>query len=67
MRVLMSSVTGAANFAVSRTGSLVFAPGGADNEARVRRSQVWVNRQGQEEATPRQCALMRSRGSLRMV
>ena len=39
--------TGAANFAVSRTGTLVYVPGGATGG---QRSLVWVDRQGREEA-----------------
>jgi len=38
--------TGAAEFSVSRTGALVYVPGGATGAAR---SLVWVTRQGREE------------------
>ena len=38
--------TGAAEFSVSRTGALVYVPGGATGGAR---SLVWVTRQGHEE------------------
>jgi serine/threonine-protein kinase len=39
--------SGAANFAISRTGVLVYVPGGASRD--VPRSLVWVDRQGHEE------------------
>ena len=39
--------TGAANYAVSRSGTLVYAPGTATAQAR---SLVWVDRKGHEEA-----------------
>jgi len=39
--------SGAAEFSVSRTGALVYVPGGATTEAA--RSLVWVTRQGHEE------------------
>ncbi len=52
--------TGAAEFSVSRTGALVYVPGGAS--ARTR-SLVWVTRQGREEpiaaAPPRAYAIPR--------
>jgi serine/threonine-protein kinase len=41
--------SGAANFAISRTGALVSVPGGAAGGSEAQRSLVWVNRQGQEE------------------
>ena len=40
--------TGDANFAVSRTGFLIYAPGGTGSSAR--RSLVWVDRDGREQA-----------------
>jgi serine/threonine-protein kinase len=48
---VMISGTGAANFAVSRTGTLVFvpAPAGLVNAGGPQRSLVWLNRQGREE------------------
>jgi serine/threonine-protein kinase len=42
-----TQASGAANFTVSRTGTLVYVPGGAGGG--VRRSLAWVNRQGREE------------------
>src|SRR5262245_60309258 len=39
--------TGAANFATSRTGTLVYVPGGGGDAAQ--RSLAWVNRQGRED------------------
>jgi serine/threonine-protein kinase len=42
--------TGATDFAVSKTGTLVYAPGSADVEAR--RSLVWVDRRGAETPLP---------------
>jgi serine/threonine-protein kinase len=39
--------SGAANFAISRTGVLVYVPGGGSRN--VPRSLVWVDRQGHEE------------------
>jgi serine/threonine-protein kinase len=44
---VMMSATGAANYAVSRNGTLVVVPGGPASAAR---SLVWVDRQGREEA-----------------
>jgi eukaryotic-like serine/threonine-protein kinase len=41
---------GAAEFAVSRTGSLIYVPGNV--AARPGRSLVWINRQGKEEPIP---------------
>ena len=53
--------TGAAEFSVSRTGTLVYVPGGNDSAAQ--RSLVWVTRDGREEpiaaAPPRAYALPR--------
>jgi serine/threonine-protein kinase len=40
---------GAANFAVSRGGTLVFIPGSAQTATGPSRSLVWVTRQGREE------------------
>ena len=40
--------SGAANYAVSRSGALLYAPGTSGGE----RSLVWVDRQGHEEAIP---------------
>jgi len=54
---VMVASTGAANFAVSRSGTLVYAPG----DARAR-SLVWVDRRGQEtpiKAPPRAYAIPR--------
>ena len=42
--------TGAAEFAVARTGALVYVPGSLGAMAAAQ-SLVWVNRQGREEAT----------------
>ena len=42
--------TGATDFALSKTGTLVYAPGNADVEAR--RSLVWVDRRGTETPLP---------------
>jgi eukaryotic-like serine/threonine-protein kinase len=42
--------TGATDFAVSKTGTLVYAPGNSDVEAQ--RSLVWVDRQGAETPLP---------------
>jgi serine/threonine-protein kinase len=44
---VMTSGTGAANFAVSRNGTLLYVPGAGG--AGARRSLVWVDRQGREE------------------
>lgn len=46
---VMTSATGEAKFAVSRTGTLVYVPGGAGSAQGAQRSLVWVNRQGREE------------------
>jgi len=40
---------GEASFAVSRTGTLVYVPGGVNGGQGAQRSFVWVNRQGREE------------------
>ena len=45
---VLTMVTGAAQFALSRAGTLVYVPGGSAG-AIAPRSLVWVNRQGQEE------------------
>ena len=45
---VMMKPSGAANYAVSRPGTLVYVPGGAV-EPRRRRSLVWVDRKGHEE------------------
>ena len=48
--------SGAAQFDVSRSGTLVFMPGGEDGVASVARSLVWVDRSGREQpigAAPR--------------
>ena len=42
--------TGATDFAISKAGTLVYAPGNADAEAR--RSLVWVDRRGVETPLP---------------
>jgi len=44
--------TGAGLFSVSRTGTLVFVPGGFDAFVGAARSLVWVDRQGHEEPVP---------------
>jgi serine/threonine-protein kinase len=44
------SPTGAANYAVSKTGTLVYVPGGAGGVV-APRSLLWVTRQGREEPT----------------
>jgi hypothetical protein len=41
--------SGASQFDVSRTGTLVFMPGGEDGVASVARSLVWVDRSGREQ------------------
>ncbi len=47
---VMMSNTGAADFAISRSGTLIFVPGAAGALlAGAQRSLVWVNRQGREE------------------
>jgi serine/threonine-protein kinase len=46
---VMTVGSGAANFAISRGGTLVFVPGGAGIATGGLRSLVWVNRQGKEE------------------
>ncbi len=62
-QVMMSTITGAANFAVSRAGSLVYVPGTlAAARAAPPRSLVWVDRRGREEpiaAPPRAYAIPR--------
>ena len=40
---------GAAEYAISRNGTLVYLPGGAAGQIGAARSLVWVNRQGREE------------------
>jgi len=54
--------TGAADFRVSRQGTLVYVPGGSNAQGGVARSLVWVSRQGREEpigAPPRTYAFPR--------
>jgi len=46
---VMTAGTGAANFSVSRHGTLVYVPGGAVSQGRGTRSLVWVTRQGREQ------------------
>ncbi len=46
---VMTSGTGAANYAVSRAGALVFIPGSMSGMGGAARSLVWVTRQGREE------------------
>jgi len=46
---VMTSGTGAANYAISRNGTLVYVPGGGQAVGGATRSLVWVNRQGREE------------------
>ena len=53
--VMMTS-TGAANYAVSGLGTLVYVPGGVEGPPATPRSLVWVDRKGHEtpiKATPR--------------
>jgi eukaryotic-like serine/threonine-protein kinase len=45
---VMSKASGAANYAVSRSGTLVYMPDGAGGQARLR-TLVWVDRKGHEE------------------
>ena len=45
---LMTKPSGAANYAVSRRGTLVYVPGGPGDQTPIR-SLVWVDRQGHEE------------------
>lgn len=47
--VLMSSNTGAANFALSRRGDLAYIPGAVEGG---KRTLVWVDRNGKEEPLP---------------
>lgn len=47
--VLMSANTGAVNFALSHRGDLAYIPGAAEGG---RRTLVWVDRTGKEEALP---------------
>jgi len=46
---VMTAGTGAANFRVSRQGTLVYLRGGAGIQSGAARSLVWVTRQGREE------------------
>jgi len=46
---VMTFVTGHAEFAVSRNGALVTIPGSSSGDIGLRRSLVWVDRQGREE------------------
>jgi serine/threonine-protein kinase len=58
---VMSTASGAAEFALSRTGSLIYMPGNGA-AAGPPRSLVWINRQGKEEpiaAPPRAYAAAR--------
>ena len=45
---VMMKPTGAANYAVSRQGTLVYVPGGVSEQTPLR-SLVWVDRKGHEE------------------
>ncbi len=47
---VMSKTSGAANYAVSRSGALLYVPGGASVQGALR-SLVWVDRKGHEEST----------------
>jgi eukaryotic-like serine/threonine-protein kinase len=47
---VLTTTAGEASFALSRTGTLLHVPGGVGGSEGVRRSLVWVNRQGKEEA-----------------
>jgi serine/threonine protein kinase len=49
---VMTFGTGAGLFEVSRSGTLVYVPGGATSGTGTPRSLVWVDRHGQEEAIP---------------
>jgi serine/threonine-protein kinase len=49
-QVLTGATSGEASFALSRTGTLLYVPGGVAGVEGARRSLVWVNRQGKEEA-----------------
>jgi len=46
---VMTKTSGAANYAVSLPGTLVYLPGGAEGQTTLR-SLVWVDRKGHEEA-----------------
>jgi eukaryotic-like serine/threonine-protein kinase len=46
---VMTFETGAANFALSRDGMLVYAPGGPTTLQSARRALLWVDRAGHEE------------------
>jgi serine/threonine-protein kinase len=46
---ILTAATGEAAFAVSRTGSLVYVPGGTGGLQASARSLVWVDRRGNEE------------------
>ena len=48
IETLMTKPSGAANYALSRAGTLVYMPGGPGDQAPMR-SLVWVDRQGREE------------------
>src|SRR5262249_13844269 len=60
---VLTAGSGASNFAVSRTGTLVYVPGGdIAAQAAIPRSLVWVDRQGREQpikAPPRAYAVAR--------
>ncbi len=45
--------SGAANFAFSNSGALLYVPGGPAGNAGAQRSLVWVNRQGRENPSKR--------------
>jgi tRNA A-37 threonylcarbamoyl transferase component Bud32 len=49
---VMVHASGAANFSISRSGTLLYAPGVAGAQTGAARSLVWVNRQGYEEPIP---------------
>jgi serine/threonine-protein kinase len=49
---VMTFGTGAGLFDVSRSGTLVYVPGGATSGTGTPRSLVWVDRHGQEESIP---------------
>ncbi len=49
---VQTSATGAANFSVSRNGTLVYVPNGTGVATGTSRSLVWVTRQGSEESIP---------------
>jgi serine/threonine-protein kinase len=47
---VLTATSGEASFALSRTGTLLYVPGGLAGVQGAPRSLVWVNRQGKEDA-----------------